>query len=111
MPKPTLHTGETPQILDALDLLEGAQRIRADLPANIWETAQQAANKLLSWGAPAPVAVAALLAPLLEHGVVEASALATHYDRDAVALAERLVAWRVASASGEQNYEAATQHS
>src|SRR5262249_21923017 len=100
MPKAATPPTEIPQIVAALAAIEQAALARPTLPGYTWETAQQAANTMLSWQALPAVAVAALLAPLLEHGLVNAAQLAERYDREAVALAGRLLAWRTASAAG-----------
>ena len=97
-------------ILEILEIQEAVQRAHPELDAAVWETSKRAADTVLTWNVAPVVAVAALLAPLIEFDMLAVGALAAQYGREAVDLAGRLLAWRESRPAGDGGREPLAVH-
>jgi guanosine-3',5'-bis(diphosphate) 3'-pyrophosphohydrolase len=91
-----------PLIAQMLADVEQARQSRPHLPGAMWDVATAAIETLCSWRVPARAALAAGLAPFLEHELVAQEVLAAKYGHEAVKLALELCVWHSAHPVSEQ---------
>ena len=80
------------EIVQAFEEQERVSQSHPDIPLYLWEASQEAARTLLRWEAPRPLAVAALVTPLVQHEVPSSQAPSVLSEKSPVQMARALVA-------------------
>jgi len=70
-----------------------ARRMSSETDDLIWEFARKASEDLVNWRMPEECAIAALIAPLMHHKIINRDQLADRYGQESVELAQCILNW------------------